>query len=183
MDFKTIDRWDEEIWNQVSPIYQKAFGDKGAKPEKIIRNMFRKQICFLHVALQQDLPVGLALTGKLQGINALVIDYIAVDANHQGRGNGSEMIHYLKDWAMAEKGFDSIIIEVESEMSVENLDRIHFWKKNGFTLTDYIHRYIWVPETYQAMYIQLSPNEKFPKDGKQLFKHIGNFHKESFQGI
>ncbi|MGG1401269.1 N-acetyltransferase [Bacillus salipaludis] len=182
MDFKTFDHWDEGIWSIVSPIYQEAFGDKGAKPEKVIRNMFRKQLCFLHVAFQQDLPVGLALTGKLKGMNALVIDYIAVAPDKRGHGIGSQMLQFIMDWSTDEERIDSIVIEVESEMSAENQERIHFWKKNGFTLTDYIHRYIWVPETYQAMYLPLSSQAVVPESGEKLFKFIGNFHKQSFQG-
>jgi len=42
VDFITVDHWDEDIWQQWKEIYHEAFGRKNAKPEKVIRNMFRR---------------------------------------------------------------------------------------------------------------------------------------------
>ena len=50
MDFSTIESWDEEVWKKWKVIYYEAFGEKGAKPEKVIRNMFHKQMCYFHIA-------------------------------------------------------------------------------------------------------------------------------------
>lgn len=181
MKLITIDQWDEENWQKASPVYQQAFGEKGAKPEKIIRNMFRKRICFLHLAKIGEQVIGMALTGKLKGSSALIIDYLAVHKDWRNKGLGLKIIDLLKDWAGIEGNFDSLVIEVESDKLPENSARILFWEKCGFTLTDYIHQYIWVPEPYQAMYLKLHPNASLPMDGKVLFKYIGEFHKASYQ--
>lgn len=97
LEFHTINQWDEELWNQVSPIYHHAFDGKGAKPEKIIRNMFRKQLCFLHIGVIEGQIVAMALTCKLEGTQSLLIDYLAVHHKWQHQGLGMKMIRYIQD--------------------------------------------------------------------------------------
>ncbi|MDR6123466.1 GNAT superfamily N-acetyltransferase [Bacillus sp. SLBN-46] len=177
MNYQTYDQWNDEIWADAGFIYKQAFKEKGAKPEEIIRNMFQKGICFLHVGYMEDQIVAMALTGKLNELDALLIDYLAVHPDFQNRGLGKKMVKYIHEWSLS--NFDALIIEVEAEKTPENLKRIHFWQKCGFTLTDYIHRYIWVPEPYKAMYIQTKSRHK-EFTGEDLFKHIGKFHKASF---
>ena len=179
MEFKTIQHWDDRIWEQVRPIYHEAFAEKGAKPEKIIRNMFRKGICFLHIGIVDGIIASMALTGKLKGTRALLIDYLAVHQDRQGHGYGKSTINYIKDWSLSYGTFDSLLIEVESEETPKNLARVDFWKKCGFELTEYIHHYIWVPEPYQAMYLKLRTDAEINDDGKLLFKYIGQFHQTS----
>lgn len=181
MEFYTINHWDEKIWDKVSAVYLQAFDEKGAKPEKIIRNMFRKKICYLHMGVEGDEVLAMALTGKLKRSNALLIDYLAISEDVRGKGIGYNLLEYIKKWSITEGNFESLLIEVESEPSPENFDRINFWRKSGFTLTSYIHHYIWVPEPYQAMYLKLQPGLSLPERGEELFEYIGNFHKESYQ--
>ncbi|MEO2075874.1 MAG: GNAT family N-acetyltransferase [Bacillus sp. (in: firmicutes)] len=180
MNFKTYDQWNEAIWADAGFIYKQAFKDKGAKPEEIIRNMFQKGICYLHVGYMEDQIVAMALTGRLDEMNALLIDYLAVHSDFQNHGLGKKMVNYIHEWSQAKEHFDALIIEVEAEKTPENLKRIQFWQQCGFTLTNYTHHYIWVPEPYQAMYVQIKSKHK-DFTGEDLFKHIGKFHKVSFQ--
>lgn len=179
MEFRTVDYWDEELWKKGSMIYYQAFGEHG-KSEKIIRNMFQKQICYLHVIEQDSTVIAIAITGKLKEVRALLIDYLAVKQDVRNQGIGLQFMDFLKIWCLTEGRFDSMIIEVEAERTSENLARIRFWEKCGFTLTDYIKKYIWVPEPYQAMYHNLHHNAKLPSDGETLFQYIAQFHKQSF---
>jgi ribosomal protein S18 acetylase RimI-like enzyme len=182
LEFKTINQWDEELWNQVSPIYHQAFDGKGAKPEKIICNMFRKQLCYLHIVLEKSQVVAMALTGKLQGTPALLIDYLAVHHKWQHRGIGTKMMKYIKEWSITNGQIESLVIEVESEETPQTRARNLFWEKGGFTLTKYIHHYIWVPESYRAMFLKMVPDTNLPEKGEELFKFIEKFHKSSYQG-
>lgn len=181
MNFITINHWNEELWNQASFIYTQAFGKSGAKPEKIIRNMFTKQLSFLHVALKDKKVIAMAITGKLRGTKALLIDYLAVREDFRNQGIGYMLLAYIKTCCLTEGQFDSLLIEVEADKTQANLKRIHFWEKSDFQLTDYIHQYIWVPEPYQAMYVKLLPEAKLPTKGEELFQYIVQFHRESFQ--
>ncbi|MCM3727561.1 GNAT family N-acetyltransferase [Neobacillus cucumis] len=181
LEFLTFDQWDDHLWDSVRPIYNEAFAEKGAKPEKIIRNMFRKQLCFLHIGLDDGRVAAMSLTGKLKEANSLLIDYFAVKEELRGQSFGTHLLKYIEDWAMTSEHYNSLIIEVEAEETPENQARAAFWKRSGFVLTEYIHQYIWVPEPYQAMYKKLRPDTKLSTDGKILFTYIGQFHKESFQ--
>jgi GNAT superfamily N-acetyltransferase len=180
MEFLSFEHWDEELWKKASFLYNQAF--QGAKPEKVIRNMFEKKLCFLHLAIDHSKVVAMALTGRLKESRFLIIDYLTVLKDCRNQGIGIMFVEYLKDWAITNEIFNSMIIEVESDNGPENMARIHFWEKCGFHLTDYIHQYIWVPEPYQAMYIKLTANTLLPNGGEQLFEYISRFHKESFQG-
>ncbi|WML44445.1 GNAT family N-acetyltransferase [Neobacillus sp. PS3-40] len=182
MEYTTVNHWDEELWKRASFIYDQAFKEKGAKPEKVIRNMFNKDICFLHLGIENSQVIAMAITGKLKGTQALLIDYLAVHVESQNKGIGLNFMEYIKEWSRENEKFDSMIIEVESENDPENHNRILFWKNCGFTLTNYIHHYIWVPEPYQAMFVKLLPNALLPSSGEELFNYISNFHKASYQG-
>jgi GNAT superfamily N-acetyltransferase len=178
--FITVDQWDDGLWEKANTVYEEAFGKSGAKTEKIIRNMFTKGICFLHILFVDDDAIGMAITGKLKHTRYLLIDYLAVRFDNRRHGVGKRLLDYIKEWSKLEHQLEAIIIEVESDPTPENLARIKFWQKNEFQLTDYIHHYIWVPEPYLAMYCLLDAQAKIPKNGEALFQLIVQFHKESF---
>lgn len=181
MEFQTVDDWNEALWQKAKPIYHQAFKE-GAKKESIIRRLFERQRCFLHVAIDDEKIVAMALTGKLESINALLIDYLAVREDIRSQGIGQKLMDYIKSWAATEKRVDGLIIEVEAEITQTNLNRIRFWGKAGFQLTDYIHHYIWVPEPYRAMYLQVNPAGNLPTEGKKLFNYITQFHRTAYKG-
>lgn len=179
MEFMTIDHWDEALWDKVKGIYKVAFSH-GAKPEKIIRNMFAKDMCSFHTAKIGDQVFAMALTGSVRG--SLIIDYLAVHQEMRQQGIGKELCNYIKKLAVAEGDFGKIIIEVESGPDPHNQQRIRFWESCGFTLADdYVHLYIWVPEPYQAMWLNLRGNRGNLQSGKRLFRDIQAFHRESFR--
>jgi GNAT superfamily N-acetyltransferase len=180
LEFLTIDHWDEQMWERAGHIYHEAFDRKGAKPDKVLRNMFNKGIGFLHLGLDHHNIVALAISGRIKGKSAVIIDYLAVHQDNRNKGIGGKLMNYIREWSNSE-GAKSIIIEVEAERTSENLARINFWRKCGFTLTDYIHQYIWVPEPYQAMYLNLLPDAVELKNGESLFSYISQFHRQSFQ--
>jgi ribosomal protein S18 acetylase RimI-like enzyme len=183
MEFLTVDHWEEELWGKWRVVYEEAFANHNPKSEKIIRNMFQNQTCHFHFAMDGAAVCAIALSGKLPGTHLLLIDYLAVRASLRKRGIGKSMVDYLKRWASKYGEFECILIEVEAEKSEENLARIHFWKKCGFTLTQYIHHYKVVPEPYQAMYLKLVPKAILPEKEEEFFQYMGNFHRKSFRGV
>jgi len=182
MEFNTYSHWDELLWEEVSPIYYQAFAEKGAKPKKVIYNMFKKQLCFLHIGMIEGHAAAMAITGRLHKSRALLIDYLVVHPKWRNRGLGVNFFDYIQEWALTSGDYEGLVIEVEAEESQADQQRITFWEKCGFILTDYIHQYIWVPEPYRAMYKKLKPDTELPEDGKELFMFIGQFHKSSYQG-
>jgi len=180
MRVKTFYTWDDELWQNVSTLYLKAFGDKGAKPVRIIKNMFAQKIAELHVGYNNDSEVvAMSLTGKIVPEQVLIIDYLVVSEKEQGHGLGKYFVDYLRKKAVAE-GYQKLIIEAESEETLDNRRRISFWKSCGFLLTEYVHHYIWVPETYRAMYLPLIADSK-KITGEELFSYINTFHRLSFR--
>ncbi|WP_458413541.1 GNAT family N-acetyltransferase [Schinkia sp. CFF1] len=186
MRFQTTDVWDEELWSKANGIYEEAFGKHHPKSAAIIRNMFAKGLCSLHVVFEEwegnSIAIGMALTGKLSSIHSLVIDYLAVKNTYRNKGIGVLFVNYLKNWAQTEMGCDSMILEIEVSDDPFHHQRLRFWEKCGFKTTDYVHDYKVVPEPYQAMYQKLTPNSKISSDGRELFKHLSNFHRKCFQG-
>jgi len=177
---RTTCTWDEELWQNASPLYLKAFGDKGAKSVIILKNMFAQGIAELHVGYNKSIPVVMSLTGKLISDQVLIIDYLAVSEKERGHGLGKHFVDYLRQKAAAE-GYKKLIIEAESKETLDNRRRISFWQSCGFLLTEYVHHYVWVPETYRAMYLPLIADSR-KTTGEELFVYINTFHRLSFRG-
>ncbi|QYR20242.1 GNAT family N-acetyltransferase [Paenibacillus sp. sptzw28] len=179
-EYRVTDEWDEARWTAAECIYEQAFPLHGRKSGDIIRGMFEKRMCQLHTISQGSEIVGMALTGIDHRAEALIIDYIAVRKDVRGTGHGRHLLDLIKQWAQTVAECKGIIVEVESEPTVENRQRIHFWETNGFHLTAYVHQYIWVPEPYQAMYLNFDERNRLPEDGKILFRSITRFHQKAY---
>ncbi|SFL25846.1 hypothetical protein SAMN03159341_104290 [Paenibacillus sp. 1_12] len=180
MEYQTIDYWDEQIWKQAAPIYRQAFEPSKSKTKMIIRRSIERKLCQLHIASDQNQVIAMALTGKLEGIDGLLIDYLAVREKSRCQGTGKLFLDYIIKWSQIELHSTGVVIEIESEDNPTNLQRLHFWQQYGFTVTSYVHTYIWVPEKYQALYLISEPDSKIPKDGESLFDHISYFHNRAY---
>ncbi|MDR0266810.1 GNAT family N-acetyltransferase [Paenibacillus sp.] len=183
MRYQVTDEWNEEMWLQAEPIYQEGFPEHGRKNRTIIMRMFERNLCALHVWYDHTKAVAMALTGMDPKMNMLIIDYIAVCGCERGKGLGLACLGDMERWAES-RNCRGIVIEAEADPSEENARRIAFWKKAGFTLTDYVHTYIWVPETYRAMYLNLdAENPVRPvEQGKNLFQAILRHHEKAYRG-
>jgi len=180
MEFKTVEKWDELLWNEAEKIYEDAFPAHSRKKSTLIQKMFEKKMCFLHIAFIENEMVAMALSGKIDNPEILILDYIAVKNGYQLHGIGRKFVEYIKNWSHEYEKFSLIVVEVEADEDLINKKRIEFWTKCGFHLTDYVHSYIWVPETYKAMFYSIKPT--ISPDGQDLFSYITEFHKKGYKG-
>ncbi len=173
--------WDDRLWKLAEPIYDRAFPREGRKTDTIIRSMLARGVGQLHLGMQDGQAQAMALTGRAKRCNAIIIDYLAVREELRGRGIGQAFFGAVRQWAEMDEKTNGIIIEVESEPTPENASRVRFWQSCGFRLTDYVHRYRWVPETYQAMYLPFYDEAALPTEGEELFRSINAFHAQAYR--
>ena len=179
MNYFSTDEWNEEIWQDAGQIYHHAFGEEGRKTDTIIRRMFKRQMSSLHRADLNNEVIAMAITGRSKEFNVLIIDYMAIKEEHRSKGYGKLFLKYICNWAEA-TGYKGIVVEVEADSTPENSRRIRFWESSDFQLTEYVHHYIWVPEPYQAMFLNLDNTDRLPEKGEKLFRYITQFHKEAY---
>ncbi|MFC4812868.1 GNAT family N-acetyltransferase [Paenibacillus sp. GCM10023250] len=183
MEHVTTEEWNEALWAEAEPIYHEGFPEHGRKPRAIVRRMFERRMCALHLWREQGEAAAMALTAFDAPTDVLVIDYLAVQRRLRGRGIGLRCVASIRDWAMSVRpGCRGIVIEAEAETTAENAERIAFWQKAGFHATDYVHAYIWVPETYRAMRLGFDPERPLTDDGRELFKAITRYHEKAYRG-
>ncbi|MFC3344599.1 GNAT family N-acetyltransferase [Paenibacillus abyssi] len=175
----TYDKLDEALWPYAMDIYKQGFAEEGRKPEKLLRSMLDRGICYLHVGVDEYGMVAMAISGLVAGRKVLLIDYLAVSPQRRREGVGQRFLQKIEQWARV-IGLEGMLVEVEAEPTRENEQRIRYWEKGGFTRTDYIHQYIWVPEPYLAMYYWFQPNSKLPRSGEKLFEMISSFHRQAY---
>ncbi|MFX3635141.1 MAG: GNAT family N-acetyltransferase [Candidatus Pristimantibacillus sp.] len=180
MQLKTIDKLDDKLWPQALHLYHQSFSKETRKTDAIIVGMFTKRMTLLQVLLDGSDVQAMAITGLSNDGKLLLIDYLAVREELRGKGIGQQFVGILQQWAAKEKRLDGILIEVESEPTLNNQQRIRFWESCGFHLTEYIHQYTWVPEPYQAMYLAINKEAGVANDGEKLFRHITSFHKRAY---
>jgi GNAT superfamily N-acetyltransferase len=182
MEFITTQQWNEDLWQKSRDIYTVAFGEHATKPEKIIRNMFSRNLSALHALLENDEVLAMALTGSMPNSSVLLLDYLAVRRNMRGHGIGKVFLNYIKEWTKSQPQYKRILVEVECDDIPENHARIHFWEKCGFhLLDDYQHCYKWGPQRYMAMVLYLKSKPATPLKGEDCLKYMASFHKESYK--
>ncbi|MDF2936887.1 MAG: hypothetical protein K0Q90_2260 [Paenibacillaceae bacterium] len=174
-------KWDEALWEEARPVYEAAFPEHGRKTERIIRGMFKKDMCRLHLTRLDGRPAAMALSGQDPARGIWIIDYLAVDGEWRGRGIGKRFLGDIRKEAEALPGCRGIVVEAEAEETDVNQARIRFWESNGFQLTGYVHQYIWVPEPYRALGLSLPGREPLSQDGQELFKSILAFHEQAYR--
>ena len=176
--------WDEPLWRLAEPVYHEAFPPHGRKPEAVVRSSIERGVAALHVGLSDEGRTdAMALTSVSEDGRAFLIDYLAVRQAVRGRGVGRAFCMSLAAWAEAETDARGVVIEVEAAPGVENESRVRFWSSCGFVLlSEYEHRYIWVPETYYAMVRPLAGRKPLPADGKALFRYITEYHRRAYRG-
>jgi GNAT superfamily N-acetyltransferase len=178
MAFATFDHLEVPAWPEALRLYREAFPE--GKPDPVVTGMFDKRMSLLHTESRDGALLAMAISGIVQQGSVLLIDYVAVRSDVRGQGIGVQFVNDIKQWAI-EARLRALIIEVESDPTPDNEARIRFWQRCGFLLTDYIHRYIWVPEPYRAMYMPLVPDYRVEDRGESLFREIGRFHRKAFQ--
>ena len=184
MEFITIQKWDESLWQKARDIYNVAFGEHATKPEKIIRNMFAGGLTALHVLMENDEVLAMALTGSLPGSSVLLLDYLAVRKDLRGHGVGKDFFDYINVWAGSQSQYKRILVEVECDETPQNQARIHFWEKCGFhLLDDYKHCYKWGPQHYMAMVLYLKGRPATPLKGEDCLKYMASFHKNNLNKL
>ncbi|WP_179218748.1 N-acetyltransferase [Saccharibacillus sp. O23] len=185
LELHTVSEWSESLWARICPVYEASFPEHIRKPERIVRNMMTKMDAFLHEGTLDAATCSMALTGLSADSRLLIIDYLAVLPAFRGRGAGRETVRAIADWAVRTYGVQGLLIEAEADDSEIGRGRTRFWQSCGFEATEYVHSYIWVPEKYRAMLLDLQPestpaDRKLPRDGRRLFDDIEAFHKASF---
>lgn len=180
-EYCSTGEWDEALWEEAAPVYAEAFPEHGRKPGRIIRSMFSKRMCRLHLSRLNGEPAAMALSGPDTARGIRIIDYLAVAGQWRGRGIGKRFLADIRREAEAVKDCRGLLVEAEAEETEENQARIRFWEACGFQLTDYVHHYIWVPEPYRAMALTFPGREPLGLDGQELFKSITRFHERSYR--
>lgn len=85
----------------------------------------------IHVAEKDDFVIGYSICKKIKGKNnkkILYIDDLCVDSEHQNLGVGSEIMKYLKEFAI-ENDFDRIQLNVWEF----NINAYEFYEKLGYS--------------------------------------------------
>lgn len=181
LEFVTMERWDESTWERTESLYEEAFPLDGTKTARMLRSGVERGVAQFHVSRSGNSVEAMAYTGIVGNGIVLLIDYLAVSEELRGSGTGTRFIEYLKEWGRR-RGVTHVLIEVEAERGEEHDRRRRFWVKNGFRLVDYVHRYIWVPEPYQAMVCSLQGASYGLGEGPELFRMIGGFHGKVYRG-
>jgi len=184
MEIRTYRHIDTPDWPLALSLYHQAFPAPGRKPDAILAGMFAKGMSGLHTVHADDGSglAAMAITGAIPNADLLLIDYIAVRKPLQGKGIGRQFVRRIAEWARDELRLSGILLEAEAEPGAQHERRIRFWEQCGFVLTEYVHHYRWVPETYRAMYLPF--NARLPEEaedgGRTLFRYIEAFHKQAF---
>ncbi|MBW7455850.1 GNAT family N-acetyltransferase [Paenibacillus sepulcri] len=168
------------LWPEALRIYHGAFAQEGRKSDAVIKRMFDKHLCFLHIGSINQEAAAMAISARSDDGRVLVIDYLAVREDLRGQGTGADFVRAISRWTQEEQALEGIVIEAEADETAVNASRIRFWEKCGFTLTDYVHHYRWVPEPYRAMFNWFEPGSGLPVDGEALFRYIISFHQKAY---
>ncbi len=117
-------------WAEVYVLYQKAFPKSEKKPFSMICATYKKGCSHVWRFERNGRFAGIVIT--INGKDAILLDYLAVDEKQRGTGIGTEILSLMRE-EYADKG---VFLEIESVYEVcdnreERLRRKHFYEKCG----------------------------------------------------
>jgi GNAT superfamily N-acetyltransferase len=133
----------------------------------------------LFVARLAGLPVGFALAGRLEGLDAYLLGYIAIDAQMRGQGIGGRLLDFLVAALRRSGAAAGIIFEAESvehgcsEERALRQRRLDFYRRHGALLIEGAPNYRGPDLSgpgeihYALMWIPFVPGEQAPS-GRRL---------------
>jgi ribosomal-protein-alanine N-acetyltransferase len=120
--------------SSIEELEHKAF-EVGPYSRRMLKRIFSKKGSFNVVAEEDGKIVGYAVAMPLDLFSA-DIESIAVDPDFHGRGIGTVIIREIED-EMVKRGYLHSILEVRDR----NVEAIGFYKKNGYTVLEYLPTY------------------------------------------
>ena len=94
-------------WIRIYRLYQAAFPDSEKKPFSMIVSMYKKGKSDVWYCEKAGRFAGLAIT--INGIDKILIDYLAVNEKRRGQGLGSDILQEMRQ-TYADKG---VFLEIE----------------------------------------------------------------------
>lgn len=127
---------DTSFVEQFRAIYHDSFPpSERLEFEVLIRTIALRERSFFGAWLDDEL-VGFAILLPLTGMDVVLLEYIAVNKKHRGRGIGSQILKRIVH-ALKEEDIQGMILEVESDEYGDDAEqklrsrRIEFYKRNG----------------------------------------------------
>lgn len=126
---------DTRVTRRLRRIYVDAFPPEERVPESTLADRINKTHCFVHVAYAHRDPLGFAIWADLLQAQAIIIEYLAVDAPHREHGVGALLLTSVIDLAKRQSRL-GVILEVQplDQRSAELDDRarrIAFYMRHG----------------------------------------------------
>ncbi|MBP3683658.1 MAG: GNAT family N-acetyltransferase [Oscillospiraceae bacterium] len=122
-------------WAQVYRLYQKAFPSSEKKPFSIILKKYRQGVTDIWRFTREGKFAGLIIT--INGVENILLDYLAVEEGQRGTGIGSEILVLMRK----HYGGKGVFLEIESvyeecDNQAQRLQRKHFYEKCGMKSMD-----------------------------------------------
>ncbi len=119
-------------WVKLYRLYQSAFPRCEKKPFPMIRSMCKKGKSDVWYFEEGGRFAGLVIT--INGPDKVLLDYLAVEKKHRGKGFGSEMLWQMREQYAGKGVFLEIeTVTEEAENYEERKRRKSFYLSNGMT--------------------------------------------------
>jgi GNAT superfamily N-acetyltransferase len=138
----------DRAFDALVRIYKAALPASERKGVEALRTMLARPDYEFLVAWRDEEVVGFAIVVRLAGCQACLLEYMAVDVAHRGRGIGAVLFRA----SAASVGAQTLLLEVEAEDAAapdaeERVRRRAFYRRLGCRLVDGL-RYLMPPVTW-----------------------------------
>lgn len=158
----------------LKPIYQASFPPAEQVDFAGFIERIDKGTEQLFVAWLADKPVGFAVTMRLEGVNAHLLGYIAVDERARNQGIGGKLLDFLADTLSMPGNASGVIFEAEAiecgqpEERALRKRRIDFYQRHGAQIIECAPNYRGPDLSgpgevrYTLLWIPLAQDDKAP---------------------
>lgn len=133
MEITKIELDQKETLDEVFKIYQNSFPANERQTLETLKIRLKEEKEVLFAAKINNEMVGIGFLFDLLGSDFLLLDYLAVKQNHQGKQIGEALFSHLKNYARLQE--KHLLMEVDDPEFGDDkpyrVKRIAFYQKNG----------------------------------------------------